>query len=1295
MTSPHVSFMERTESMHSLQSVESCLEDIFENDDIHEEDFIESWTVGPSTAPASIFTVGGGDQGYGLSPEERDYLASSPTQNDNERTVPVRYFTHKLSFRGWLRWFFIRNTSSRLAIAIFDFTLKILICASYVVRVHLDDITQYECYGVPCTTLENSTHSERDLIFEEDQVNWYVLLWVQRSNPVWIMEIFLAFIELVKSLLMVYIATKGHRMEQVMSLTFVLELLCGFNMLITLVPVLKSLFVPVFLNCWLARLALERIYNDLHLTSQRFQTVSVRLSKKMILLVMNIACLTFTTLCSIQHIQRASAGNQISLFDSFYFVIVTFSTVGFGDISPDMWLSRLFMIIMICLAFATIPSQIEGMISIYREREKAGGEYSRWFTTQKHVIVCASYLTQDTLMDFLNEFFANPKLEERTVILLCCQELDSSKRVIITDPRWSEKVIYMKGSALKDMDLKRCHAQKAYACFFLAPRPTQDKAMALASANFVSASAVSRHWPFPSLEPNCECTSKFLHVVCTLEFSHVVCLLEFLHVVCTLEFLHVKGMVLEPWQQLYGRHSANEIFHIQAQKSAIFSQYLGQTFPKTSADAHYRFGVALVAVLDSETLSPRLQLNPGPHYKIKAADMLFYISLNREEYSKISSYALKKVSRCQTSHFDMQHPSEDKMCSETDTSFRSRDPDKSFSHREADNSSMFGAISGLLSHNLTRAGCSRSNARTCMGDTSVTSDAEDGNRSNEDDTLNIPSTARSTSSSSSAPLLRGDSECSSQGGEPRRKFGRAHKPFDLSVSTDDDMNMSQEGPQIDLRHGEGRVLQFYEDMEQLTMGAPPITTCTGVGRASCHIRSAVRDPCCLEWGKSCTHCTYKNANDQRWDNQLIILVAEHASSGMFNFIVPLRSSAIGVNGLSPIILLLEEQPDTLFLESLAHFPLVYYMVGSIKSIDDLLVAGINKASHLVIVNRDPEVSTEGEEFLEDSETVIAVQTISRLFPNTYVLTALSQTANMRFMRFSASLTHSQKQLRDSTTSSMKEIFCLPFAAGQVFSANMLDTLLYQTFTKGYLISFVRLLLGIDSEQGSGHLSSIRVKKATIQRFQEYGVIYDWLSSSTGEIPFAIYRTERLAKEENKDIIARIFGGESLFDLPEKQKPKPPKYNRHARPKSNSLFNGRRFSAVCKSNTVDLGSLIRSRLQTLEMTQGDYSEVKRRRNILSYVITNPSPSEKLRIGDIIYVIQPSSMWARPSKQQFYLQRNNNSSSRLSTTSTPQVQKKNGVLKTPSREGHFDADFVMPKTDNMAEDKDGPLAASTQL
>lgn len=85
---------------------------------------------------------------------------------------------------------------------------------------------------------------------------------------------------------------------------------------------------------------------------------------------------------------------------------------------------------------------------------------------------------------------------------------------------------------------------------------------------------------------------------------------------------------------------------------------------------------------------------------------------------------------------------------------------------------------------------------------------------------------------------------------------------------------------------------------------------------------------------------------------------------------------------------------------------------------------------------------------------------------------------------------------------------LPFAAGNVFSASMLDTLLYQAFVKDYMITMVRLLLGIDQAPGSGFLSSMRITRADLW-IRTYGRLYQRLCSTTCEIPLGIYRTEPL------------------------------------------------------------------------------------------------------------------------------------------------------------------------------------------
>ena len=63
-------------------------------------------------------------------------------------------------------------------------------------------------------------------------------------------------------------------------------------------------------------------------------------------------------ICGIQHIQRGSSESPLTMFESLYFVIVTFSTVGYGDIYPDIWLGQVFIMIMIIVAFTFIPRQV-------------------------------------------------------------------------------------------------------------------------------------------------------------------------------------------------------------------------------------------------------------------------------------------------------------------------------------------------------------------------------------------------------------------------------------------------------------------------------------------------------------------------------------------------------------------------------------------------------------------------------------------------------------------------------------------------------------------------------------------------------------------------------------------------------------------------------------------------------------------------------------------------------------------------------------------------------------------------
>lgn len=165
--------------------------------------------------------------------------------------------------------------------------------------------------------------------------------------------------------------------------------------------------------------------------------------------------------------------------------MVTFSTVGYGDFVPDIWPSQLYMVLMICIALIVLPTQFEQLAFTWMERQKLGGSYSSHRAqSEKHVVVCSTTLHADTIMDFLNEFYAHPLLQDFYVVLLSPMELDTTMRMILQVPIWAQRVIYIQGSCLKDGDLARARMNEAEACFVLAARNYADKTAAVCQGIF-------------------------------------------------------------------------------------------------------------------------------------------------------------------------------------------------------------------------------------------------------------------------------------------------------------------------------------------------------------------------------------------------------------------------------------------------------------------------------------------------------------------------------------------------------------------------------------------------------------------------------------------------------------------------------------------------------------------------------------------------------------------------------------------------------------------------------------------
>ncbi|PNF42603.1 hypothetical protein B7P43_G01288 [Cryptotermes secundus] len=211
------------------------------------------------------------------------------------------------------------------------------------------------------------------------------------------------------------------------------------------------------------------------------------------------------------------------------------------------------------------------------------------------------------------------------------------------------------------------------------------------------------------------------------------------------------------------------------------------------------------------------------------------------------------------------------------------------------------------------------------------------------------------------------------------------------------------------------------------------------------------------------------------------------------------------------------------------------------------------------------------------------------------------------------------------------MFRLPFAAGSVFSASMLDTLLYQAFVKDYVITFVRLLLGIDQAPGSGFLTSMKIMKDDMW-IRTYGRLYQKLCSTTCEIPIGIYRTQDTSLSDSSHYSINM-GDEA------------------------------RDNHTQMIERAEIANLVRSRMESLNLPSIDYDDVSEKRNSLSYVIINPSCDLKLEEGDIIYLVRPSPF----SAQKTFERHNSRRKSNISFCSQQLVQQMAASSQAGSRRG----------------------------
>ena len=176
-------------------------------------------------------------------------------------------------------------------------------------------------------------------------------------------------------------------------------------------------------------------------------------------------------------VERAyTADIDIHFHDALYFTIVTVSSVGYGEYSPQSWTAKMIVMCMICIALVFVGDQLGQLMRFLSMH----CPYSRATYTKKrhscHIIVSGNF-SYNSITDFLGEMFHNDHgdVAQQIIVILMAEEAPSlSMLAILEDGKYVGRIRYLRGSILQDKDLERAHCSAASCIFLLCNKDSMD-----------------------------------------------------------------------------------------------------------------------------------------------------------------------------------------------------------------------------------------------------------------------------------------------------------------------------------------------------------------------------------------------------------------------------------------------------------------------------------------------------------------------------------------------------------------------------------------------------------------------------------------------------------------------------------------------------------------------------------------------------------------------------------------------------------------------------------------------------
>uniref|UniRef100_A0A7N8WTJ8 Calcium-activated potassium channel subunit alpha-1 n=1 Tax=Mastacembelus armatus TaxID=205130 RepID=A0A7N8WTJ8_9TELE len=352
---------------------------------------------------------------------------------------------------------------------------------------------------------------------------------------------------------------------------------------------------------------------------------------------------------------------SLSYWECVYLLMVTMSTVGYGDVYAKTTLGRLFMVFFILGGLAMFARYVPEIAALILNRKKYGGSYNST-RGRKHIVVCG-HITLESVSNFLKDFLHKDR-DDVNVEIVFLHNISPNLELEALFKRHFTQVEFYQGSVLNPHDLARVKIESADACLILANKYCADP-------DAEDASNIMRVISIKNYHPKIRIITQMLQyhnkahllnipswnwkegddAICLAElkagFIAQSCLAQGLSTMLANLFSMRSFIEIEEdtWQKYYLEGVANE----------MYTEYLSSAFV-----------VSLCFPFSKPTVIGSILINPGNHVKMQEGTLGFFIASDAKEVKRAFFYCKachdditdpKRIKKCGCKRLEDEHPS--------------------------------------------------------------------------------------------------------------------------------------------------------------------------------------------------------------------------------------------------------------------------------------------------------------------------------------------------------------------------------------------------------------------------------------------------------------------------------------------------------------------------------------------------------------------------------------------------------------------------------------------------------------